>query len=108
VSDDELELVHIFRLKWGTEGKVPRFVIDGRRYDHPEAVRADLREAARALSRLHIAAEFETARPAPTTVARCRAGASSARVGAGAAGGVRVFDHWTTWPRPAWPAGSPQ
>jgi hypothetical protein len=65
MSDDDLELVHIFRLKWGTEGKVPRFVIDGRRYDTPEAVRADLREAARALSRLRIPAELETRPIAP-------------------------------------------
>lgn len=57
---DEREYVHIFRLKWGTEGKMPRFIVDGRRYDTSEAVSADLKEASRALSRLRIPAELET------------------------------------------------
>ena len=57
---DERRYVHIFRLKWGTEGKLPRFVIDGRKYDTAEAVRADIEEAAGAISRLHIPAELET------------------------------------------------
>jgi hypothetical protein len=57
---DEREYVHIFRLKWGTEGKLPRFIVDGRKYDTSEAVSADLKEASRALSRLRIPAELET------------------------------------------------
>jgi hypothetical protein len=57
---DEREYVHIFRLKWGTEGKLPRFVVDGRRYDTSAAVAADLQEASQALSRLRIPAELET------------------------------------------------
>jgi hypothetical protein len=61
VSDefDAREYLHTFRLKWGTAGKMPRFIIDGRKYDTSEAVRADIEEAARALSRLHIPAEID-------------------------------------------------
>ncbi len=44
---------------------MPRFVVDGRRYDSPQAVRADLQEAARALSRLRIPAEIEARRVGP-------------------------------------------
>ena len=67
VSDfDEHEYVHIFRLKWGTEGKMPRFIIDGRTYDTSAAVRADLKEARRALSRLHIPAEIDMSPIGPT------------------------------------------
>jgi hypothetical protein len=63
VSDDfdAREYLHTFRLKWGTEGKMPRFIIDGRKYDTSEAVKADLKEARRALSRLHIPAEIDMA-----------------------------------------------
>jgi hypothetical protein len=57
---DERQYVHIFRLKWGTAGKMPRFIVDGRKYDTSAAVSADLEEASRALSRLHIPAELET------------------------------------------------
>jgi hypothetical protein len=56
---DAREYMHTFRLKWGTPGKMPRFIIDGRKYDTSDAVRADLREARRALSRLHIPAEID-------------------------------------------------
>jgi hypothetical protein len=62
VSDDDFdarEWMHTFRLKWGTAGKMPRFIIDGRKYDTSAAVRADIEEAAKALSRLHIPAEID-------------------------------------------------
>jgi hypothetical protein len=52
--------MHIFRLQWGTAGKMPRFMIDGRTYDTAEAVAADIEEAAQAISALHIPAELET------------------------------------------------
>jgi hypothetical protein len=56
---DAREYMHTFRLKWGTAGKMPRFMIDGRKYDTSAAVRADLKEARRALSHLHIPAEID-------------------------------------------------
>jgi hypothetical protein len=61
VSDDfdAREWMHTFRLKWGTPGKMPRFIIDGRRYDTSEAVRADITEARRWLSSQHIPAEID-------------------------------------------------
>ena len=42
---DEREYVHVFIVKWRTKGKVARFVIDGRKYRHPDAVLADMEEA---------------------------------------------------------------
>jgi hypothetical protein len=62
---DERRYVHIFRLKWGTAGKMPRFIIDGRKYDTSEAVSADIEEASQALARLDIPAELETRRIGP-------------------------------------------
>jgi hypothetical protein len=62
---DERQYMHTFLLKWGTAGKMPRFIIDGRKYDTPEAVRADIEEAATAMSRLHIPAEIEMSRVGP-------------------------------------------
>ena len=44
---------------------MPRFIIDGRKYDESDAVRADIDEAARALARLDIPAELETRRIGP-------------------------------------------
>jgi hypothetical protein len=58
--------VHVFIVKWRTEGKVARFVIDGRRYHHPDAVLADIEEAAQELSRRHLPAEIETSPIGPT------------------------------------------
>lgn len=63
---DEREHVHVFIVKWRTEGKVARFVIDGRRYRHPDAVLADIEEAAQELSRRHLPAEIETSPIGPT------------------------------------------
>jgi hypothetical protein len=62
VSDDfdERRYLHTFLLKWGTAGKLPRFIIDGRKYDTSEAVKADIKEAGRTLDRLQIPAEIET------------------------------------------------
>jgi hypothetical protein len=62
VSDDfdERRYMHTFLLKWGTAGKLPRFIIDGRKYDTSEAVKADIKEAGRVLDRLQIPAEIET------------------------------------------------
>jgi hypothetical protein len=62
VSDDfdERRYMHTFLLKWGTAGKMPRFIIDGRKYDTSKAVKADIKEAGRVLDRLQIPAEIET------------------------------------------------
>lgn len=57
---DERRHMHTFLLKWGTAGKMPRFIIDGRKYDTSEAVKADIKEAGRVLDRLQIPAEIET------------------------------------------------
>ena len=56
---DDREWMYTFRLKWGTPGKMPRFIIDGRKYDTSEAVRTDITEARRWMSRLHIPAEID-------------------------------------------------
>jgi hypothetical protein len=58
----EVGYVHVMRMQWGTAGKLPRFVIDGRDYPHGAAVRAVIEEAARELAARHIPAELE-ARP---------------------------------------------
>ena len=63
---DEREYMHVFIVKWRTKGKVARFVIDGRRYRHPDAVLADIEEAAQELSRRHLPAEIETSPIGPT------------------------------------------
>jgi hypothetical protein len=63
---DEREYVHVFIVRWRTKGKVARFVIDGRRYRHPDAVLADMKEAAHELSRRHLPAEIETSPIGPT------------------------------------------
>jgi hypothetical protein len=62
VSDalDERRYLHTFLLRWGTAGKMPRFIIDGRKYDTSDAVKADIREAGRTLDRLDIPHELET------------------------------------------------
>jgi hypothetical protein len=62
VSDDldERRYLHTFLLRWGTAGKMPRFIIDGRKYDTSDAVKADIREAGRTLDRLDISHELET------------------------------------------------
>jgi hypothetical protein len=57
---DERRLLRVFMLKWGTEGMMPRFMIDGRKYDDSTAVRADIAEASEELSRRGIPAQFET------------------------------------------------
>jgi hypothetical protein len=56
----EVGYVHIMRMKWGTAGKMPRFMIDGRDYPHGAAVRAVMKEARRELSARRIPAEIET------------------------------------------------
>jgi hypothetical protein len=62
---DERQYLHVFLLKWGTAGKLARFIIDGRKYDSSDAVRADIEEAAAAMARLHIPAEMEMRRIGP-------------------------------------------
>jgi hypothetical protein len=57
---------YVFIVKWRTEGKVARFVIDGRSYRHPDAVLGDIEEAAQELSRRHLSAEIETSPIDPT------------------------------------------
>jgi hypothetical protein len=58
--------MHVFIVRWRTKGKVARFVIDGRKYRHPDAVLADMKEAAQELSRRHLPAEIETSPIGPT------------------------------------------
>jgi hypothetical protein len=57
---DERKYLHTFLLRWGTAGKLPRFIIDGRAYDTSEAVKVDIREAGRTLDRLDIPHELES------------------------------------------------
>jgi hypothetical protein len=63
---DEREYVYIFRLQWHSQGKVPRFVVDGRRYGHPDAVRSICQEARRELSRLGIPVQVQAQPVTPT------------------------------------------
>jgi hypothetical protein len=61
----EVGYVHIMRMRWGTAGKMPRFMVDGRDYTDGAAVRAVMKEARRELSARRIPAEIET-RPITT------------------------------------------
>jgi hypothetical protein len=77
---DEREHVHVFIVKWRTEGKVARFVIDGRRYHHRMPCWPTSRRRRRSCRAVTCQPRSRLARSAPpSTGPCCRPGRSSAR-----------------------------
>jgi hypothetical protein len=98
----EIGYVHVMRMKWGTDGKMPRFKIDGRDYHpHGVAVRAVIEEAATSCPPGGSRPSSRPSRsPAISTGRRFRAGRSSAS----GQPGSRISHHrgsQTTTPCPA-------